>query len=352
VDEHLYWQAVVRRDASFDGMFVFAVKTTGVYCRPSCASRQPRRENVQFFTSSEQAQEHGYRPCKRCGGHADSARSPQADLIANVCRYLEQPHDHLPTLQQLAAKFAVSPFHLQRTFKRIVGVSPRQYADTHRQQRLKATIKEAETILDAAYQAGYNTSSTLYAQAEDILGMKPSTYQRGGEAVTVIYSIVPCRLGYLLVAATEVGICKISLGDTPTQLTADMMSEFPKAELQPDHVDLGKYVKSILAYIDGEPLSLDMPLDIQGTAFQRKVWNALRGIHYGMTRSYTEIATAIGQPSAARAVASACASNRIALVIPCHRVVRSGGELGGYRWGIERKRELLMRENMFAVEDR
>ncbi len=354
--ETIYWNAVLERDAAYDGQFVFAVRTTGVYCRPTCPSRRPFRENVEFFQSCAAAQVAGYRACRRCHPDATAQAEPQLPLIVAVCRYLEAEHDSIPTLAALGARFAVSPYHLQRTFKRIVGVSPRQYADAYRQQRLKAFLKaDDHTVTDALYAAGYGTSSRLYEQTDDTLGMTPVYYRKGGESMDIRYTVSPCRLGYLLVAATERGICKVSLGDFPAELSADLTEEFPAATITRDDSDaagLAPWVQAIVAYLDGAQTVLNLPLDIQATGFQRKVWEALRAIPYGSTSSYQQVAEAVGQPTAARAVAQACAGNPVALVIPCHRVVRSDGGLSGYRWGTDRKRQILDTEQAGTTQGR
>ncbi|MDX2160010.1 MAG: bifunctional DNA-binding transcriptional regulator/O6-methylguanine-DNA methyltransferase Ada [bacterium] len=338
------WQAVTGRDAQADAQFVYAVKTTRIYCRPSCPSRRPHRENVVFYATNAEAENAGYRPCRRCTPHVSARTEPQLDRIVSICRYLETLEGDIPTLQNLSERFALSPFHLQRAFKRIVGVSPRQYADAVRQGRLKAFLKEESTVTEAVYAAGYQTSSRMYAQAPDMLGMTPIHYREGGKTMDITYITAQTRLGVLLVAATERGICSISLGHDETALIDALRDEFPAAALHHGDDGLSQWVNLLIAYADGERVTLDLPLDIQATGFQRKVWEALRAIPYGETRSYTEIAAIIGQPTAARAVAQACASNPAALAIPCHRVVRGDGSLSGYRWGIDRKRALLEQE--------
>lgn len=338
------WNAVIERDAGWNGKFVYAVRTTGIYCRPTCPSRRPFRANVEFFETTDAAEAAGYRPCQRCHPQTDERIEPQLDLIVEVCRYLEAQSERPPTLSELSRRFAISPFHLQRTFKRIVGVSPRQYADAIRQGRLKAFLRDEATVTDALYAAGYGGSSRLYEQVDHALGMTPIHYRKGGEAMKIRYTITPCRLGYLLVAATERGVCKISLGGSEDELLRDLADEFPSAQVTRDGESLALWVSALVEYTDGDRTALDLPLDIQATGFQRKVWEALRTIPYGSTRSYQEVAAMIGQPTAARAVASACASNPVAMAIPCHRVVRQNGDLSGYRWGIERKRALLAHE--------
>ncbi|NDJ61146.1 MAG: bifunctional DNA-binding transcriptional regulator/O6-methylguanine-DNA methyltransferase Ada [Chloroflexi bacterium] len=340
----LYWQAVAGNDTAFDGVFVYAVGTTGVYCRPSCNSRRPLRRNVAFFGSPGEAEQAGFRACKRCQPHAAEPVDPQMTLVVAVCRYLEEPHERLPTLTALGARFAVSPYHLQRTFKRIVGISPRQYADAQRQARLKSALHGETRVTDALYAAGYETSSSLYEHVDDVLGMTPVIYRERGKTMNIHYTIAASRLGALLVAATDRGVCKVSLGDNGDELVRDLRAEFTQATITHHPAALGDWVNALVAYVEGQSVDLPVPLDIQATAFQRQVWEALRAIPYGQTRTYSQIAEAIGQPTAARAVAAACAANPVAVAIPCHRVVRADGGLSGYRWGIERKRALLTQE--------
>ena len=344
MDTVVFWEAVQRHDREFDNVFVYAVRTTNIYCRPSCPSRRPYRENVEFFVAPSEAEQAGYRACQRCQPAGPAAADPQRDLMIEVCRFLEEAHDKTPSLNDLATRFALSSYHLQRTFKRLIGVSPRQYADAQRQSRLKNELKQTDTVTDALYEAGYGTMSSFYDQTDTILGMKPVTYRDRGKAMNIIYTVAPCRLGYLLVAASDQGISKISLGSTPDALIKELEQEFSQARLTQDDRGMQSSVAVLLKYLEGDETRLDLPLDIQATAFQRKVWEALRTIPYGSTRSYRQVAESIGQPTAARAVAQACANNPVALVIPCHRVVRAGGDLSGYRWGVERKRSLLTQE--------
>ncbi|HEU4321822.1 MAG TPA: bifunctional DNA-binding transcriptional regulator/O6-methylguanine-DNA methyltransferase Ada [Roseiflexaceae bacterium] len=340
MQEETYWLALEGRDPQFNGVFVYAVRTTGVYCRPTCTSRRPRRENVAFFAAPDAAERAGYRACRRCDPRA-AALDPHVALVAQICRFLEEPREGVPTLEELAARFALSPAHLQRTFKRIAGVSPRQYADAHRAERLRTGLRVGADVTGALYEAGYGSSSGFYDQAPASLGMTPAAYRSGGRAAQIGYAVAPCALGHLLVAATERGICKVSLGDSPAALEADLRDEFPAAELRADSTALEPWLRAVLEHLDGQRPHLDLPLDIQASAFQRIVWEALRAIPYGATRSYQQVAQAIGRPTAARAVARAVATNPVALLIPCHRVVRADGEPGGYRWGADRKRKLL-----------
>lgn len=349
MNENAYWEAVQNRDSAYDNTFVYAVKTTGIFCRPTCPSRRPFRENVEFFDNPENAQHAGYRPCERCHPTEDSIPDPHLPLITEVCRYLETEHDHIPTLDELGEKFNMSPYHLQRIFKRLVGISPRQYADSYRQGRLKSALKTGATATDAVYDAGYSTSSQVYEHTHQLLGMTPIHYRNGGEALTITYTIVGCSLGYILVAMTAQGVCKIALGDSEGDLIADLKAEFLRAEFFRDDEKLAIVVHQLLAYLDGEQVSLTLPLDIVATSFQRRVWELLRQIPYGETRSYDDVAVMLGQPTASRAVARACATNPVALAIPCHRVVRKNGDLAGYRWGINRKRIILQTEHDHAM---
>lgn len=343
-DEAQCWRAIELRDAAFDGVFFYGVRTTGVFCRPSCASRQPRRANVAFFASAEAAEAAGFRPCQRCHPCGASPNEVRVELIAAICRYLEQPHERIPTLAELAAQFHLSPYHLQRSFKRVTGVSPRQYADSHRQQRVRQHLKAGVDVGAALYDAGYGSSSAFYAQASDSLGMRPTTYRAGGASLELRYASAPCSLGCVLLAATDRGICSVTLGDNEAALLEQLQHEFPRAHLQSDPAGLQPWLATLLEHLDGAQPALNLPLDIQATAFQRTVWEALRGIPYGETISYGELARRIGRPTATRAVAQACATNPVALINPCQRVVRGNGELGGYRWGVERKRAILDHE--------
>jgi len=341
MQDNTYWQAVQSRNVAYEDRFVYAVKTTGIYCRPTCPSRRPHRHNVEFFDTWGDAEVAGYRPCKRCNPNGQATTDPYSRRVTEICRYLEQTYDPPPTLDDLGRLFHLSPTHLQRVFKRIVGISPRQYADAYRQKRLRALMRENNTVTDALYRAGYTASSQVYEGVNDIFGMTPIHYRMGAPEMDIHYAIVPCELGYLLVAATERGVCKISLGDDPANLEKDLHEEFAQARLIAAEAQLAYTCATVTSYIAGEKSTLDLPLDIHATAFQRRVWEALRQIPYGETRSYDELSMMIGQPGAARAVAGACAKNPVALAIPCHRIVRKDGSLGGYRWGLARKETLL-----------
>jgi AraC family transcriptional regulator of adaptative response/methylated-DNA-[protein]-cysteine methyltransferase len=345
--EENYWQAVLTRDSRSNGSFVYAVRSTGIYCNPSCPSRRPQRDQVIFFPVPEAAEKAGFRPCRRCRPQETAAQEPQVELVRHACRYIEQNLDSPISLATLGEEVHVSPYHLQRVFKRIVGITPRQYAEAHRLGQLKAQLKEGEPVTRALYDVGYGSSSRLYERAPSQLGMTPTTYRRGGLGMRINYTVVDCPLGRLLVAATEKGICAISLGDTDTELEAALCAEYPAAEIaqDSDRVDLSRLVDTLISHLNGQQPHLDLPLDVQATAFQWRVWEELRTIPYGSTRSYSQVAQAMGEPKATRAVARACATNPVPLVIPCHRVVREDGDPGGYRWGRERKQRLLEQES-------
>ena len=328
------WHAVVARDRRCDGKFVYAVRSTGIYCRPSCASRRPRRTLVTFFSIPEAAEREGYRACLRCRPADATSADPAVALVRAACRAIESGTSIRAPGPQLA-----------RAFKRVLGITPKQYADTRRLARFKQELKRRKHVSSALYEAGYGSSSRVYERTHEQLGMTPATYAHGGAGIGIAYVIVPTSLGRLLVAATERGVCRVMIGDTAEALEADLLSEFPTARVVQDKSGkLHGWVMSILAYLDGREPDLDLPLDIRATAFQRRVWQELQKIPFGKTRSYAEVARRIGQPKATRAVARACAMNPVALMIPCHRVIREDGELGGYRWGMDRKRALLERE--------
>jgi len=342
-----FWQAVVTRDGTHDGSFVFAVSTTGVYCRPSCAAKRPRRENVTFYVTAEQAERAGYRACLRCRPRTSSA-NPQLDKVREICRYIERNLDEPITLERLAGAFHQSPFHLQRTFKSVLGVTPRAYADSCRMNQLKRDLQAGHGVTRAMYDAGYSSSSRLYERTSSQLGMTPDKYRRGAIATRIRYTFADSPLGRMLVAATDKGLCAIQFGDSEDQLEQGLKHEFPFAQRQRDDHRLWVWKETLLARLRGQKLNSALPLDIQATAFQRRVWEYLQTIPYGSTRSYSEVASAIGSPKATRAVANACASNRIAVAIPCHRVVRQDGGAGGYRWGVARKDKLLALESEHA----
>lgn len=334
------WDAVVARDASQDGKFVFAVSSTGVYCRPSCAARRPRRENVQFFSRPEQAEQAGYRACLRCRPKAFSG-NPQSDIVKEICRFIEQHLDEPLTLARLGREFRQSPFHLQRRFKAVLGITPREYADSCRLRRLKRNLQAGDSVTTAMYDAGYGSSSRLYERTASQLGMTPDKYRRGAIAAAIRYTCADSPLGRMLVAATDRGICSIQFGRSDDELLEGLKREFPFAQRKADGGGLKPWVAALLQHMRGKDLDSTLPLDIRATAFQRRVWAYLQSIPFGATRSYGAVAKAIGQPTASRAVARACATNPVAVAIPCHRVVREDGTMGGYRWGIERKKALL-----------
>jgi len=328
------WRIVLARDRRYDGAFVYAVRSTGIYCRPSCASRRPRRGQVTFFPIPEAAEREGYRACRRCHPTQADGGDPAIALVREACRAIDAPDAKTPKLDR----------RLVRAFKRVLGITPQQYRDARRVARFKHELKRRPHVSPAVYEAGYGSSSRVYERANAQLGMTPATYARGGAGTEIAYAVVPCSLGRLLVAATARGVCRVSLGDATATLEADLSAEFPAAHVFKDHLTLEDAVTAILGYLDGSEPHLALPLDIRATAFQRRVWQELQKIPYGETRSYADVAKRIGRPTASRAVARACAMNPVALVIPCHRVVKEGGDLGGYRWRQDRKRALLERE--------
>jgi AraC family transcriptional regulator, regulatory protein of adaptative response / methylated-DNA-[protein]-cysteine methyltransferase len=339
-----FWLAIETRDTNFDGLFYYGVRTTGVFCRPACSSRQPARANVSFYALPEAAMAAGFRACLRCRPDESTLRDPQAELVQSVCRLIARSVEERPNLSAIGEQFRLSQSHLQRLFKKLMGITPREYAEALRTDRFKGHIKGGRSVTDALYEAGYGSSSRLYEKASAQLGMTPATYRKGGQGMNVRYTIAESPLGLLLVAATDRGICSVQLGDTSEELACGLREEFPQAEVRQDETDLSTQVRTLLDYLEGVRPHPDLPLDVQGTAFQKRVWEELRRIPAGQTASYGEIAERIGQPTAVRAVARACANNPVALVTPCHRVVRQDGEISGYRWGVRRKRKLLERE--------
>src|ERR1700689_3229199 len=339
----LRWQAVLARDASQDGRFVFAVSSTGVYCRPSCAARRPRRENVAFFAQPDQAEKAGYRACLRCrpraiGGHGAT------EVVKGICRYIEQHLDEPLTLARIGSEFHQSPFHLQRTFKSVLGVTPRAYADSCRMNQLKDNLRAGHSVTQSLYDAGYSSSSRLYERTASQLGMTPDKYRRGAIAASIRYTCSDSPLGRMLIAATDKGICSIQFANSDGELEQGLRHEFPFAIRKHDDGAMREWKENLLRQMRGQKLNSALPLDIQATAFQRRVWSYLQKIPFGETRSYAAVAKGIGRPTATRAVARACATNPVAIAIPCHRVVRKDGEEGGYRWGAERKKTLLKLE--------
>ena len=339
------WQAVVARDARFDGQFVFAVTSTGVYCRPSCPSRRAHRERVKFFDLPEAAEQAGFRACLRCQPQQARVLDPQIELVQRVCHLLNSTDGETLKLAELASQTGVSVFHLQRTFKRVMGISPKQYLAAQRFGNFKALVRKGESVTNSLYESGFNSSSRLYEHAAEELGMTPAIYSRGGRGVNINYTIVDSTLGRLIVAVTERGVCAVRLADNDAELEKDLREEFPQAQIERADAALREPVQKILNHLDNNEPRLDLPLDIRATAFQRQVWEKLRAIPYGQTVSYGDVAKALGKPGAVRAVGRACATNPVALVIPCHRVVREDSSLGGYRWGLERKKKLLEHES-------
>jgi len=334
------WNAVVGRDSHYDGEFVFAVSSTGVYCRPSCPARRPRRENATFFSRPEQAEKAGFRACLRCLPRSASS-SPQSDLAKEICRHIEQHLDEPLTLDRLGKVFGQSPFHLQRRFKAALGITPREYADSCRLRLLKRNLQAGDNVTRAMYDAGYGSSSRLYEKTASQLGMTPDKYRRGAIAATVRYACADSPLGRMLIAATDKGVCAIQFARSDGELLEGLKREFPFAVRKPDDGGLQAWVAALLAQMNGSESNAALPLDIRATAFQRRVWTYLQSIPFGATRSYGDVAKAIGQPTVSRAVARACATNPVAIAIPCHRVVREDGNVSGYRWGVERKKALL-----------
>lgn len=337
------WAAVSARDARADGTFYYAVRTTGVYCRPSCGSRPAKPENVEFYATAAAAERAGYRPCRRCRPDRPSLAEQRAALVAELCRRIETA-EQPPTLAELARYAGMSPYHLHRLFKAVTGLTPRAYAAARRRQRLRAGLERSATVTEAIYAAGYNSGGRFYDEANQTLGMTPTAYRAGGAATAIRFAVGTCSLGAILVAASDRGVCAIFLGDDPEQLLRDLQDRFPRAELLGGDAAFERLVATVVGFVEAPRLGLDLPLDLRGTAFQERVWRALQEIPAGETASYAEIARRIGAPKAARGVAQACAANSLAVAIPCHRVVRTDGGLAGYRWGLERKRALLDRE--------
>ena len=337
------WEAVVGRDQKAVGVFVYAVATTGIYCRPGCASRLPNRENVRFFETALHAEQAGFRPCKRCTPNLENESNASQQIIIKACQIIERAVQ-VPTLPQLAHQVGLSPYHFHRLFKKVTGITPKQYMVQKRMERARSKIQQDESITKAVYEAGFDSSSRFYETAVSSLGMTPSEFRDGGAEVTIWYAIEKSYLGYVLVAATERGICQIDFGDSVEVVQARLEKNFPRAEFLVDDPGFKATVAEVLSFLDHPEEGFNLPMDVQGTVFQRQVWDALQKIPAGSTASYTDIAAHIGKPKAVRAVARACAANRIAVAIPCHRVVRSDGTLGGYRWGIDRKRAVLRRE--------
>ena len=342
------WEAVQTRDAKADGRFVYAVRSTGIYCRPTCPSRRPSPHRVAFFPRAVDAEAAGFRACKRCLPDQDS---PSDGLVRKVCRYIQECSEcpdrsgSAPSLAELGRAIGTSPSHLQRVFKEVTGVTPRQYASAWRLDRFKEMIKDGQDISTALYEAGFSSSSRLYENSAEQLGMTPGIYRKGGMGMNIYHTVVACPMGRLLVAATDQGVCSVKLGSSDPALEEHLMAEFPSANHQQDGGNLAIWTSEILSYLDGENTGLNLPLDIRATAFQQQVWQMLRTIPYGETRTYQQVAQALGNEGSSRAVGSACGANPVALIVPCHRVLRKDGGLGGYAWGLERKRSLLAMEH-------
>ena len=337
------WQLLVAHDPAADGKFYYSVKTTGVYCRPSCAARPARPENVQFYASCEDAERAGFRPCKRCKPKEPSLLEHHTKTVAKICRLIERS-ESVPRLEELANHAAMSPYHFHRVFKSITGLTPKGYGVAHRAARIKDEIGRSRTVTEAVYSAGYNSSGRFYEQSNKLLGMTPTKFRSGGAGTEIRFAIGECSLGAILVAMTERGLCAILLGDDPELLARDLQDRFPNAHLIGGDGEFEKLVSQVVGFVDAPGHGLDLPLDIRGTAFQQRVWQVLRDIPAGSRVTYSEIAQRIGLPKAVRAVGRACAANALAVAIPCHRVVRTDGGLSGYRWGVERKRALLDKE--------
>ena len=339
----LRWAAVLARDPAADGKFFYSVATTGVYCRPSCAARTPRPENLAFHATAAEAEQAGFRPCRRCQPDQPPLAERQAALVADLCRLIENA-ERAPSLQELADHAGLSTYHLHRVFRTVTGLTPREYASARRAGRVRAELASSATVTEAIYGAGYNTGSRFYEQSNRLLGMTPTRYRAGGAGMEIRFAVGECSLGAILVAASERGVCAILMGDDPDVLARDLQDRFPRADLIGGDAGFEQFVAQVVGFVEAPELGLDLPLDVRGTAFQQRVWQALREIPAGATASYSEIARRIGAPQAVRAVAGACAANALAVAIPCHRVVRNDGGLAGYRWGVERKRALLDRE--------
>ncbi len=342
METEIYWKAVQNNDTKFNGAFVYGVSSTRIYCKPSCSSKLPKRENVQFFDDFNKAETKGFRACLRCRPQSETP-NPQIEIVLRACQILETEEQN--SLEDLSAELNISPTHLQKIFKEIIGVSPKKFAEIKRLEKFKSELKGGNDVTSAMYEAGFNSSSRLYENVSAKLGMTPKTYARKGKNMKINYTITDCDLGKLLVARTAKGVCAVTFGDTAETLAENLHKEYANAEIEENNSNLKDYIEAILDNLDGKNKMLDLPTDLQATAFQMRVWTALRKIPYGETVSYSDVAETLGNKNAVRAVATACASNRVALVIPCHRVVRSNGELSGYRWGVERKKRILERES-------
>jgi AraC family transcriptional regulator, regulatory protein of adaptative response / methylated-DNA-[protein]-cysteine methyltransferase len=337
------WRAVVTRDRSADGAFYYSVRTTGVYCRPSCGSRRPNAENVAFHPTCADAERAGFRPCRRCKPDQPPRDEQQALLVAAACRRIDTA-ESMPSLAELAANAGLSPHHFHRLFKAVTGLTPRGYAAAHRSRRVRDELRTSTTVTEAIYEAGFGSGGRFYDGSDEILGMTPTDYRSGGSGTEMHFAVGECSLGSILVAKSAKGVCAILLGDDPDALVRDLQDRFPRAALVGGDPSFESIVATVVGFVEAPALGLDLPLDVRGTAFQQRVWQALREIPAGTTVTYSELAARIGAPKSIRAVAQACAANALAVAIPCHRVVRRDGALAGYRWGVERKRTLLEKE--------
>lgn len=344
------WEAVKNRDRDADGQFYYAVKTTGVYCRPSCASRPALRKNVSFHATREDACNAGFRACKRCKPDAPALGTAHAAGVERACRLIESA-DEMPALDMLAKAAGMSRFHFHRVFKGVTGVTPRAYAAAHRTARVREQLPRSASVTAAIYGAGFNSSGRFYANSTGVLGMTPSAFRAGGTGETIRFAVGECSLGSILVAATGKGLCAITLGDDPDALLRELQDNFPKAKLVGGDADFERLVARVVGFVESPSVGLDLPLDVRGTAFQQRVWQALQEVPAGHTVSYAQVAARVGQPGAVRAVAQACAANGLAVAIPCHRVICNDGALSGYRWGVDRKRVLLERERPARSEN-
>jgi AraC family transcriptional regulator of adaptative response/methylated-DNA-[protein]-cysteine methyltransferase len=337
------WASVLARASAADGTFFYSVKTTGVYCRPSCGARLPRPENVRFHSTRQEAERAGFRPCKRCKPDQASLVEEHAAMVTEACRFIETAPE-TPRLDELAGRAGVSTFYFHRVFRAITGLTPRAYAAAHRGERVRKELVRAGTVTSAIYQSGYNSNGRFYGESEQVLGMTPTVYRAGGANAEIRFAVGECSLGSILVARSERGVCAIFLGDDPDALARELQDRFPRATLIGGDAEFEQLVAQVVGFVEAPAVGLNLPLDVRGTAFQQRVWQALQEIPAGSTASYTDIASRIGSPKSVRAVAQACAANPLAVAIPCHRVVRTDGGLSGYRWGVERKRGLLQRE--------
>jgi len=342
-DQDQRWQSILKRDKKADGSFVYSVKTTGVYCRPSCAARLARPENVEFHKTTDDARAKGFRPCKRCKPDDLSLSQRHKETIAGMCRLIETAEEE-PSLQELANRAGLSTYHFHRLFKSITGLTPKSYSQAHRAGRVRRELERSNSVTEAIFESGFNSSSRFYEKADGVLGMTATAFRKGGAEVEILFAVAECSLGSILVAQSDRGICAILLGDDPDELARDMQDRFPNAVFKGGEHEFEELVAKVIGFVESPGIGLDLPLDVRGTAFQQRVWEALRKVPAGKTVSYSELAKRIGAPKAVRAVAGACAANKLAVAIPCHRVVRNDGDVSGYRWGVERKKTLLQRE--------